>query len=532
MQNRSIGRFGTVAIALCLTLASLEFVSAAGKPTNPGNSANKNNGSNAGTTSESNKSTGSSNAPAAGKSSDSGSSTETKSNSASGKSTDSGKPEVPGKAKGNGSQSKAENIEDAVTAEDLECGTTANVTTSKGKSQGKKPAAAAVKTTTAEPCSTYIVVFTPGASASDRSNAIAATKSKVVREFTNVFKGALISGPASKIAALAKNPNVKYLEADAEVKTSAVQSSSPWGLDRVDQRFLPLSSTFDDGSNSAAGVKVYVVDTGINTSHGELAGRIAPGYSAIAGGIEDCNGHGSHVSGIIAGTTYGVSKSATIVPIRVLDCAGSGSYSSVIAGLDWIAANNAAGVSAVVNMSLGGPASSTLDSAVKNLITRGITVVVAAGNSNTDACTTSPARVAEAVTVGATTNQDSRATYSNFGTCLDVFAPGSAITSSWTGSSSAINTISGTSMAAPHVAGVIARFIAANPTLAPSQIASSLATAATPNVVTSAGSGSANRLVFLDFTSDGSTVTQPVEVPRTVAPGNSGTGTKKPTKKR
>ena len=526
MRKKSIG-FGTIALALSLTIVSLEFVSGAGRPTNPGNSADKNGGPNAdkngGPNADKNG------GPNAG--STASNTNDTKPNTDSGKPAAPGKPETTGNARGNNAQAKAESIDDALTAEDLECGTTAVSSTAKGKSQSKKPTAA-TKTNTAEPCTSYIVVFTPGTSSSDRSNTIASTKSKIVREFTNVFKGALISGPASKIAALAKNPNIKYLEADAEVKTSEVQSSSPWGLDRVDQRFLPLSSTFDDGLNNAAGVSVYVVDTGINTTHVEFDGRIAPGYSAFAGGIEDCNGHGTHVSGIVAGTTYGVSKKATIVPVRVLDCAGSGSYSSVIAGLDWIAANAPVGVSAVVNMSLGGRASSTLDSAVKSLITRGITVVVAAGNSNTDSCFTSPARVTEAVTVGATTNQDSRASYSNYGACLDVFAPGSLITSSWIGLPSASNTISGTSMAAPHVAGIIARFIVANPTLAPSQIASSLATAATVNVVLNPGSGSVNRLVFLDFSSDGSTVTQPVEIPPTIAPGNSGTKSKKPAKKR
>jgi len=315
------------------------------------------------------------------------------------------------------------------------------------------------------------------------------------------------------------------------VRVAAVQLSAPWGLDRVDQRLLPLTSSFNDGDNSANGVGVYVVDTGINTLLSEFEGRLTAGYSAVAGGIEDCNGHGTHVAATIAGRTYGIAKSATIVPVRVLDCAGSGTYSSVIAGLDWIAASAPSGVSAVVNMSLGGPASSTLDAAVKSLISRGVSVVVAAGNSNTDACTASPARVAEAITVGATTISDSRASYSNFGTCLDLFAPGSAITSAWTGSASATNTISGTSMASPHVAGIIARFIAANPSLSPSQVASSLKSGATQGVIGSVGSGSVNLLAYLDFLFDGSVVTQPIEVPKTVAPGNSGTKSKKPTNK-
>ncbi len=439
-----------------------------------------------------------------------------------------------------GAQVKSESVEDALTAEDLECGTTVTVTSGgsgqsagKGNAATKKPATAGKSTTlVAEDCSSYIVVFIDSMSESARKSAISATKSKKVREFSHIFKGALIRGSATKIAALAKNPNVKYLEVDAAVHAAAVQLSAPWGLDRVDQRLLPLTSSFNDGDNSANGVSVYVVDTGINTSHSEFEGRLTAGYSSVAGGIEDCNGHGTHVAGTIAGRTYGIAKSATIVPVRVLDCAGSGTYSSVIAGLDWIAASAPSGVPAVVNMSLGGPASSTLDAAVKNLINRGISVVVAAGNSNTDACTASPARVAEAITVGGTTIIDSRASYSNFGTCLDLFAPGSAITSAWTGSASATNTINGTSMASPHVAGIIARFIAANPSLSPSQVASSLKSGATQGVIGSVGSGSVNLLAYLDFLFDGSVVTQPVEVPRTVAPGNSGKNRTSPGKKR
>ncbi len=223
----------------------------------------------------------------------------------------------------------------------------------------------------------------------------------------------------ASFAALAKNPNVKYLEADAAVHADAVQLSAPWGLDRVDQRLLPLTSSFSDGDNSASGVSVYVVDTGINTLHSEFEGRLTAGYSSVAGGIEDCNGHGTHVA--------------------------------------------------------------------------------------------------------ATTITDSRASYSNFGTCLDLFAPGSAITSAWTGSASATNTINGTSMAAPHVAGIIARFIAANPSLSPSQVASSLKSGATQGVIGSVGAGSVNLLAYLDFLFDGSAVVQPIEVPRTVVPGKNRT---------
>lgn len=380
--------------------------------------------------------------------------------------------------------------------------------------------------TKAEGCNNFIVVFNPGSSASVRKSAISAAGSKIVREYNSIFKGALINGPASKMSALSKNPNVKYLEADGTVKSTILDNSPTWGLDRIDQKMLPLNSTFDDGDKNGAGFSAYVVDTGINSQHAEFATRVGPGFSALSGGIEDCNGHGTHVGGIIGGNKYGVARGVTLIPVRVLDCSGSGSYSSVIAGLDWIAANAPAGTPAVVNMSLGGGASSTLDTAVKNLIARGFSVVVAAGNSSTDACTSSPARVVEAITVGATTNLDQRASYSNFGTCLDIFAPGSAITSSWIGSTTASNTISGTSMASPLVAGVVARFIANNPTLSPSQVASSLKSGATQNVLTSVGTGSLNLLAHLDFIFDGSPSTQPIDVPQTTLPGNSGSSKK------
>jgi subtilisin family serine protease len=247
----------------------------------------------------------------------------------------------------------------------------------------------------------------------------------------------------------------------------------------------------------------YVVDTGIDATNVDFEKRVASGFTAILDGrgSADCNGHGTHVAGTIAGKQYGVAKASTLIPVRVLDCTGSGSYSTVISGLDWIAANHRAGDAAVVNMSLGGSASSTLDGAVKNLITKGIHVVVAAGNSNADACNYSPARVPDAITVGATTSSDARASYSNTGSCLDLFAPGSLITSAWLGST-AIQTISGTSMAAPHAAGVVARFIALNSTLSPAQVAQSLRSSATPNTISSVGTSSPNRLLFSDVVID------------------------------
>jgi subtilisin family serine protease len=260
-----------------------------------------------------------------------------------------------------------------------------------------------------------------------------------------------------------------------------------------------LDSTFT-ASAKGANVDVYIVDTGIYSAHSDFTGRMGVGFSAVndGNGTNDCDGHGTHVAGTTAGTTYGIAKSATLIPVRVLDCLGSGLISGVIAGLDWIVGHHTAGTPAVANMSLGGGASAALDAAVQNVINDGVVMAVAAGNSNANACNSSPARAANAITVGSTTTTDARSSFSNTGTCLDIFAPGSAITSSWIGSSTATNTISGTSMAAPHVAGVAAVLFGRFPTSTPAQIASMLRTSATPNVVTAAGTGSPNYLLYLD----------------------------------
>lgn len=357
-------------------------------------------------------------------------------------------------------------------------------------------------------CSDFIVVFEPGLSRTNSNKLISDSGAKLLRTFSHIFNGALVNGPLAKMQALANNPNVLVVEDDLDVKATSLQSLSPWGLDRLDQQALPLSSTFDDMDIQGANTYSYVVDTGIDASNSDLEGRVVPGYTAVldGNGSADCNGHGTHVSGIIGGKTYGVAKKTFLIPVRVLDCSGSGTYSSVISGLDWIAANYRAGDAAVVNMSLGGPASSTLDGAIKNLIAKGISVVVAAGNSNADACNYSPSRVVEAITVGATSSDDNRASYSNFGTCLDVFAPGSSITSTWLGSSSTA-TLSGTSMAVPHVAGVVVRFVSQYAGLTPAQISNSIKTSSTKNAVISAGLGSPNQLAFLYVLPDTTTIT-------------------------
>ena len=369
-------------------------------------------------------------------------------------------------------------------------------TTAKGKAQ-----------VASDPCSDFIVVFQPGFARSDSSKLLQSSSAQVKREFSSIFNGALINGPLSKMQALAQNPNVLVVEDDLEVTMAGTYVTNSWGLDRVDQRLLPLNSTFNDADATGVNSYSYVVDTGIDATNSDFEGRVTPGYTAVldGNGSLDCNGHGTHVAGIIGGKNYGVAKKTTLIPVRVLDCSGSGSYSSVISGLDWIAANYKAGDAAVVNMSLGGPASSTLDGAITNLIAKGINVVVAAGNSNADACNYSPSRVPDAITVGATSSNDARASYSNYGSCLDIFAPGSLITSTWLGTNGT-NTISGTSMASPHIAGIVARFIAQYSGLTPQQVANSVKKSATLNSVTDPGVNSINALSYLEIQPDTTTV--------------------------
>lgn len=316
--------------------------------------------------------------------------------------------------------------------------------------------------------------------------------------YESALLGFAASMPASSLQALQKNPNVAYIEPDQVITLSITQSPATWGLDRIDQRNLPLSNSYTY-NNTGAGVTAYIIDTGILYGHNEFGGRASFGYDAFGGNGADCNGHGTHVSGTVGGSAYGVAKGVTLKAVRVLNCSGSGTNSGVIAGVNWVASHHAAGAPAVANMSLGGSVSSALDTAVNNAINDGVTFAIAAGNSNRNACNYSPARVAAAITVGATTSTDARASYSNYGSCLDLFAPGSSITSAWYTSTTATNTISGTSMATPHVAGVAALYLQSNTSASPATVRNAIVNNATTGKVTSAGSNSPNRLLFTNY---------------------------------
>ncbi|MBA3579432.1 MAG: S8 family peptidase [Gemmatimonadota bacterium] len=337
----------------------------------------------------------------------------------------------------------------------------------------------------------------------DASPAAVAREHGVAPDF--VYTAALngFAGSMSEAArsGLLRDARVSRVEPDGIARASATQSNATWGIDRIDQRALPLSGTFTY-TNTGSGVTAYIIDTGIDYGHNEFTGRVSFGYDAFGGNGDDCNGHGTHVASTTGGTVYGVAKSATLKAVRVLDCAGSGSWSGVIAGMDWVTANRV--LPAVANMSLGGGASASVDDATKRMIASGVATAVAAGNGNQggraqNACNYSPARVPEAMTIGATTKTDSKTSWSNYGSCVDWFAPGAGITAAWIGSGNTeTNTISGTSMASPHTAGVAALYLQSNPGASAQAVRDALYNNTTKSIVTSSSTAN-NHLLFTNY---------------------------------
>ncbi|MBL8264526.1 MAG: S8 family serine peptidase [Xanthomonadaceae bacterium] len=323
-------------------------------------------------------------------------------------------------------------------------------------------------------------------------------RTRLVRSYNNVLRGFVARADDKGLARLLADPRVAYVQEDGVVSIAASQTNATWGIDRVDQRDLPLNQTYTYDT-TASSVHAYIIDTGILASHSQFSGRLGTSYDAVTNGgnANDCQGHGTHVAGTVGGSTYGIAKEVKLHAVRVLDCNGSGSNSGVIAGMDWVASNHVK--PAVANMSLGGSADQATDDAVNRLHNAGVTVVVAAGNDNSNACSYSPARAANAITVGSTTNTDARSSFSNYGSCLDIYAPGSNIVSAGISSSTATATLSGTSMASPHVAGVAALYLASNPSATPTQVRNALVDNATSGKVTNAGSGSPNKLLYSIF---------------------------------
>ncbi|MBJ6137174.1 S8 family peptidase [Marinobacter litoralis] len=343
---------------------------------------------------------------------------------------------------------------------------------------------------------------------------------EVVHVYQTALTGAALALTEQQAGLLSSLPGVLKVEQDRVVAANtASQSNATWGLDRIDQTVLPLDDQYSYPASGGAGVNVYVIDTGLRDTHQEFAGRVIEGRnfavndagllglgalplvgpllnlggSTDATDTTDCNGHGTHVASTSVGSTYGVAKQASVAAVRVLDCSGAGSNADVIAGVDWVAANHQA--PAVANMSLGGGASDALDNAVRGAIEEGVTFVVAAGNDDADACGGSPNRVEPAITVGSTTRDDQRSSFSNHGQCLDIFAPGSDITAAWHEGDNQTNTISGTSMASPHVAGVSALILAEQPGLTPAEVTDAVINLGTGNVLSGIKAGSPNLLL-------------------------------------
>ena len=319
---------------------------------------------------------------------------------------------------------------------------------------------------------------------------------KIKKTYSSALRGFAAEMSEETALALSQDDRVSLVEQDGYTHIEATQASATWGLDRIDQRSLPLDTNYSY-STDASNVHAYIIDSGIRTSHVEFGGRATKDFDAVGDGQNgnDCNGHGTHVAGTVGSASYGVAKNVRLHAVRVLPCTNSGLVSDLIEGIDWVRANHVKPAVANISITASGP-STSVDTAIQSAVNAGVTMVVAAGNNNLDACNYSPARASKAITVGATYNADQKAGYSNFGSCVDIWAPGSLITSVSYANDLDARSMSGTSMASPHVAGVAALYLASNPSASPTTVTQNIVDNATAGVVTGLDAVSPNKLLY------------------------------------